>query len=320
VIVQAITVHAGIPRLPARQPPGYFRLDAAGVGLLAISDGFLVNEAPFYAPGVAPDDMADSLRRHGHREDAILVPTAALIVDTGRHLVVVDPGSGPPNRPDADGALPATEGRFMEGFDAAGLDVAEVDLVIVTHGHYDHFGGVTDGHGQLRFPNAEIAMSEREFVHWRDSGSFGAGTVPEAVERLCRQVGRTSAEAIADRVRFVQDGEEVVAGIRAISTPGHTIGHISLEIGDGPDALLVVGDAIAHHYLALEHPGQHLIADYDPRLAIASRRALLERAARERLLVQGFHFPLPSFGRITRAGDRFAWEPVMWAEDPGAPV
>jgi glyoxylase-like metal-dependent hydrolase (beta-lactamase superfamily II) len=306
-------------RIPARQPPGFYCFDAGDIRLLAVSDGHIMGVAPFYAHGVAEQEVADSLRRHRHPTDTLLVPFAGLVIDTGERLIVVDPGSGPADRPEAEGVIPATAGQFLANFKAAGLDANDVDLVIITHGHYDHFGGVTDVRGALTFPNAEVVMSESEFVHWRDRGDFGAGAGPAVVERLCKTMGRVSTAAVADRVRFVDDGDEIVAGVQAIATPGHTVGHISLLVGSGSSAVYVAGDAITHHYLALEHPGQYLGADFDPASAVASRRRVLEHLLRDELVVQGFHFPLPSFGHIIGdSADRCAWEPVMWVDDLGA--
>jgi glyoxylase-like metal-dependent hydrolase (beta-lactamase superfamily II) len=94
-------------------------------------------------------------------------------------------------------------------------------------------------------------------------------------------------------------GEDIVTGLRAIATPGHTQGHISLELAGG-DGLIVGGDVLTHPLISFTHPEWRPIADHVPDVAVETRKRLLDRLAADRSKLIGFHLPYPGAGTVER--------------------
>ena len=208
-----------------------------------------------------------------------------LVVDTGTHLVIVDTGNGPSDS--------SPRGGMLDGLAAAGIEPASVDVVITTHAHPDHVAGNTDGEGHPTFPNARYVISD---VEW---------------QRLAEQPNewsQTQLSAIADRYERITPGEDVVPGIATIPTPGHAPGQMALLIEDGGEQLLHIAD-VFHVPFQPAHPDWYLGFDADPEQTVLTRRALLERAAREGYLVIAYHTPFPGLGRIRTADDVWQWWP-----------
>ncbi|MEI2618378.1 MAG: MBL fold metallo-hydrolase [Thermomicrobiales bacterium] len=208
-----------------------------------------------------------------------------LVVDTGTHLVIVDTGNGPSDS--------SPRGGMLDGLAAAGIEPASVDVVITTHAHPDHVAGNTDGEGHPTFPNARYVISG---VEW---------------QRLAEQPNewsQTQLSAIADRYERITPGEDVVPGIATIPTPGHAPGQMALLIEDGGEQLLHIAD-VFHVPFQPAHPDWYLGFDADPEQTVLTRRALLERAAREGYLVIAYHTPFPGLGRIRTADDVWQWWP-----------
>jgi glyoxylase-like metal-dependent hydrolase (beta-lactamase superfamily II) len=116
---------------------------------------------------------------------------------------------------------------------------------------------------------------------------------------------------IKDKVRTIKPGEDIAAGLRAIDTRGHTQGHISIEIAGGREPLIVLGDALTHPVISFAHPGWTPAADHEPDLGAATRMKLLDRLARDRSPVIGYHLPFPGLGRVERKGGAFAFVPLL---------
>jgi glyoxylase-like metal-dependent hydrolase (beta-lactamase superfamily II) len=96
---------------------------------------------------------------------------------------------------------------------------------------------------------------------------------------------------------MVKPGDDVVSGVRVLATPGHTQGHVSLEVGDG---LVIGGDALTHPLISFRHPEWRPQSDHVPDLAAATRARLLDRLATDRTRLIGFHLPWPGVGYVER--------------------
>lgn len=171
-----------------------------------------------------------------------------------------------------------------------------------THAHPDHIWGLLDDFGDPQFPEATYMMGRAEWDYWWD---------PETVDRIgeARQVFAVGAkrrmEVIEDTVEFFEDGTEILPGIAAVASFGHTPGHMSFEIRNGGDAAMVVGDAIGNHHVAFARPDWPSGSDQDPQAAIKTRLRLLDRLASERMQMIGFHLPGGGMGRVERAADAY---------------
>ena len=116
-------------------------------------------------------------------------------------------------------------------------------------------------------------------------------------------------EAIEDSVVLFDDGDEILSGIAALASYGHTPGHMSFELRSGNSAALVVGDAIGNHHLAFDRPDWQAGADQDGATAVASRRMLFDRLTTEDLALVGFHLPKGGIGRAEVSGDGYRFVP-----------
>lgn len=207
-----------------------------------------------------------------------------LLVDTGDHRVLVDTGCGP--NPSRKGA-----GNLLNLLDSAGMSTADVDIVVITHGHWDHIEGNTDGQGNPTYPNARYVISD---VEW------------DNLTRDPSEIVNAQLLSIADRFERVAMDAEIVPGIRAVPAPGHTLGQIGLLIESNGERLLQSADAF-HHPVELYRPEWYFSFDADPVATVSTRRRLFEMATRENLLVLPYHFPFPGLGRIETDGDRWTW-------------
>ncbi len=117
---------------------------------------------------------------------------------------------------------------------------------------------------------------------------------------------------LRDRVTFIEDGKEILPGITAMATPGHTPGHMSFVISSGSSSLMLMADVVHNHILSLERPRFPLTFDIDGGEAIKSRIRVLDMLAANRMPVLAYHFPFPGLGNVSKAGDGFKWHPAPW--------
>lgn len=228
--------------------------------------------------------------------DPLVLPVRAYLIRTGGRLVLVDTGSGNTKGPRM-GHLPASLGKL-------GVAPGDVAAVLFTHLHMDHIGGVIDDAGRPAFPNAELVLHARE-------AEFFLDTPPEQLdERSVRNVPfqRKAMAAYAGRVRRVEDGGGL-PGIAARLAPGHTPGHTVWEVASGGAAAIVLGDVVHLGAVQLPLPLTPMIYDVDPDRAGRTRVELLGEIAARGVTVLGAHLPGRGIGRISRAGDGYAFEP-----------
>jgi glyoxylase-like metal-dependent hydrolase (beta-lactamase superfamily II) len=228
-------------------------------------------------------------------------PFTPLLVNTGAKLVLIDAATG--------GQLPAPSGSFMANLTAAGIDPKAIDAVLISHFHPDHINGIRDKDGGLVFPNAEIHVPAPEWAYWMDDANMNKA--PEAARPVWLNARRIFKD-IADKVNRFESGAEFAPGITAMLTPGHTPGHTSFIVASGNQSVLALGDVTNNPYLFLRHPDWQGVFDTDGGLAAETRRKLLDRAAADRMLIQGYHFPFPAVGYIGKTATGYDLVPAMW--------
>jgi len=170
---------------------------------------------------------------------------------------------------------------------AAGIAPEEVTVVVITHMHGDHIGGMTDDAGALTYPNARYVTGQVEYDHW-------AGTDNE---RFAAKI-----KPFAERFRFVGDGDSVVSGMTAVEAFGHTPGHMAYMVESGGEQVLLMADTANHYVWSLAYPEWEVRFDMDKASAAASRKKILGMVAADRIPLIGYHMPFPGIGYVTAEG------------------
>jgi glyoxylase-like metal-dependent hydrolase (beta-lactamase superfamily II) len=320
--IAASVVAANLPS-PARAAPriltntpqgaGFYRFKIGARDALVVSDGAFEAGSP--VPSLARDvpgaEIERTLAAAALPTDKFGLHCNALVVDTGRELVLVDTGSGT--------LFGDALGRLQRNLRNAGLGPEAIDRIILTHAHPDHLWGAVDAEFRSTFPKAQLHVPAPELAFWTAPNVSLAMTkfTPEQQKLFITNTQRALA-SWKDRIVTFRPGDEVVPGIRSISTPGHTVGHVSLRIDGGGGAQLVHTADIVHHYVTgLTHPEWSPLFDQDAEQAKTTRKKLLTELAAEKTRVLVYHFPFPGIGHVLPAtGGAFAWAPETWAWDP----
>ncbi|MFC4166268.1 MBL fold metallo-hydrolase [Teichococcus aestuarii] len=286
-------------------PPAWYRFRLGGYEATVISDGRLPLGKPEPAfPASPPEEIVGLLRGNFLPPDAATLEQNVLVLNTGRQLILFDTGMGESMGADSKMFGPTT-GRMLANMRAAGIQPEQIDLVVLSHAHCDHCWGLVDAAGNRVFPNAQVALSEADLRYWTDdSNKRGPAFMTSFIDGA-----KKNLSAYRDRMVMVKDGAEVVPGITAISTPGHTVGHTCYTIESDGQSMVYTGDLAHHHILLLQRPLWEFSFDTDPKLSAQSRSRMLDRLATDRQAVLSYHFPWPGLGHVAKAGEGYVWVP-----------
>lgn len=274
---------------------------AGGVEILTLSDGNLTLPADFIFGPMPKDELATILARFDMDPSAPLTPPCNItLLRHGDTLALFDAGSGT--------GFQSSVGALPDALAAAGIDPLDITHVIFTHGHPDHLWGALDDFDEALFANATHMMGQTEFDYWMDDATVAS--IGE--ERASFAVGaKRRLEILADDMVLFADGEAVLPGVTAQLTPGHTPGHMAFVIGQGADAVMVLGDAIGNGHIAFARPEWTSGSDQDPEMAAATRATLFAQITAEDMAVIGFHLPGGGIGRVTQADGGFIFQPAL---------
>ena len=250
----------------------------------AITDGPVESFVFGDAPG---EELGRCLSRYGGLSSSTVLPFNYLLVNDGGHCTLVDAGCGERAENEKHPGEPA--GLLTSSLSDAGLGVRDVETVVISHCHWDHFGGVVLG-GEVAFPEAEFVMSGREAEHIRSRvGGW-------ALDHL---------GLIEGRVRYVDGVEDLGGGVTVSPAPGHTPGMMVVEASSGGESLLYTSDVLIHQ-VHVEHTDWIPSFEYDRVAAAASRLRLVEESHRRNQLLFVPHIP-GVLGRVERVQDGYRW-------------
>lgn len=185
-----------------------------------------------------------------------------------------------------DTGLP--DGQIAAELKKSGRNTGDVKTILLTHLHRDHYGGLVDAEGKASFPNAAVYVSRAERAYWVD-------------EKKDQNVIRALAQ-YADRIHVFDFGDEVMPGVKALDTSGHTPGHTSFMLKSGKEKLLIIGDLIHFPHIQLPLPEVAVRYDVDPAKAILARKRIFDYVSENRIPVAGMHIPYPGILKIKKAG------------------
>jgi glyoxylase-like metal-dependent hydrolase (beta-lactamase superfamily II) len=285
-----------------KQSPAIYRYKIGSYELTALYDGIwyrpitdkFIRNAPFA-------DVEHALDAAFMPHDKLATPFTALVVNTGSKLVLIDTGTG--------GQISATAGELPDNLIAAGIDPNAVDAIVISHFHPDHINGIKDKDNKLIFPNAEIMVPAPEWSFWMDDANLNAA--PADLKPTFLNQRRIFAD-IAKQVTHYEPGKEVAPGIVTLPAPGHTPGHTVFAIHSGNQSLLVLSDTAQHPAVFARHPNWEAAFDVDGPEAVATRKKIFDRAAADRMLITGYHFPFPACGHLIKTATGYEHVPVEW--------
>ena len=305
LLLAQVTADAAAP-FAGKQAPGYFRTKVGAFEVTALFDG-----GGQIDPKLLHADIGKINQLMGRVfSDAnnIRGAIAAFLVNTGTQLILVDSGTG------GHWGGPAL-GHLVENMKLSGYTPEQVDLVLVTHLHADHVGGILARDGGLAFKNAIVRVAKADSDFWL-SEEVAAKAPKEAQEFFALARAAAAPYLKAGRWQTFIGAQQLAEGVKSRPIVGHTPGHTGYEFTSEGQTLLVWGDVVHAAPVQLPNPEVGIAYDIDGPNAIKARQELFADISAKGTLIGGAHMPFPSLGRVRRDGDGYAWVPVIYRAAP----
>ena len=278
--------------------PSHFRFKVGGFEVTTIYDGAiqLAGPRPIFGENQSDGDV-QALAMDNHLPgDKMEISFTPVMVNTGKELVMFDSGNGAGRRPNA--------GKVAATLASAGYSAEQVDIVVITHCHGDHIGGLMED-GKPLFPNARYVIGQVEYDFWSPKEKAESGPLVNAAKLV-----QSNVVANAAKMSFLKPDGEVTAGIRAVGAFGHTPGHMGYHVESEGKRFVIWADTTNHFVVSLQRPDWHVRFDMNKDDAVASRKKMLDMVAADKLLATGYHMPFPAVGYVVKHGSGYRWVPA----------
>ena len=286
------------------QVPGFYRIKVGELEVTTLFDGVAVVTPDWlFGAKATIDNVRSAVQEVPRLLDA---GDAGFLVNTGKHLILVDTGGGTWF---GGGNL----GRLADNLRRSGYEPEKVDRVFVTHLHSDHIGGLTSKEGKRLFPNAEVYVAKAESDFWLSPEL--AAKAPKEVQPFFRDAQAISAPYIkAGKWHTFSGNESIMEGVRLVGLQGHTPGHTGYEFSSQGHRILFWGDTMHSQVVQVSHPEVTVVFDVDQEAARGKRLELLQTLAHEDVIIAGPHMLFPSMGRVRSEGAGYIWAPVVYTD------
>jgi glyoxylase-like metal-dependent hydrolase (beta-lactamase superfamily II) len=280
------------------QVPAAYRFELGGFECTVVDDGplqFGTYSAELFK-GASQERIDETVAANFLDKGNFLIEQNALAVNTGTKLVLIDTGLG------FRKVYGPHSGHLLGNLRAAGIDPASIDVVALSHAHPDHVWGLAGEDGKPNFPNAQIYITQADLEYWTDEAKLSHPA-------LGRYIGpiRDTLLPLRDRMTFLKEGQDVVPGVQALSTPGHTVGHTSFVINSQGSSIVYIGDLAHQPLLQMENPRAEFSRDTDPKQGVTSRLRVFDMVATQRIPIVAYHFPWPGIGHVAKSGDNYRY-------------
>src|SRR4051812_47106256 len=286
--------------------PSRYALRVGDIDVLVVSDGVLPIPAATIAPNVDPTVRTAWLDDMFLSPDMLEWPLNVAVVRSGGRTILIDAGLGA----DPNLHLPQA-GHLIQRLEAAGIDLASVTDVVLTHMHMDHIGGLlVDGVRDRLRPDLRIHLAAAEVEFWA-SPDFSRTAMPAGFPDALRAAAKRLLNEYRSQLRTFATECEVAPGVVVCRTGGHTPGHSVVRLASGGDRLTFAGDLVFQ--VGFDHPDWHNGFEHNPEEAARVRVGLLRELAANREPLVATHLPFPSICHVAVDGDVFRCVPAVWA-------
>lgn len=283
------------------QAPGYYRILLGDFEVTALNDGTLSLDADKLL--AEPPVRTDAALKKAFVASPLETSVNAFLINTGSKLVLVDTGAGALFGP--------TLGKLLANLRAAGYQPEQVDDVLITHMHPDHVGGLM-ADGAIAFPNATIHIDRRDTDFWLSQANLDKAPA-DSKGFFQGAMASVNPAIAAGKLRTFDGDGEIVPGIRALASHGHTAGHTSYVVESKGSRLVVLGDLIHVGAVQFDDPTVTIGFDSDATAAAASRKKVFGEVSLDGALVGAAHLQFPGLGHLRAAGKAWQWVPVNYS-------
>jgi len=292
--------HAAAP-MAKTQAPGYYRMMLGDFEVTALSDGTLGLPVTNLLTNTTPEKVKKALAR-ADLTDPLETSVNAYLINTGDKLVLVDTGAGVLFGP--------TLGTLLANLKASGYQPEQVDEIYITHMHGDHVGGLMSG-DKLAFPNAVVRADKHDADYWLSKANMDAAP-KDAKDFFLGAMSSINPYAAAGKFKPFDGNTDLVPGVRAIASRGHTPGHTTYVVESKGNKLVLWGDLMHVAAVQFPNPAVTIQFDTDSKSAAKERAKAFADAAKHGYWVGAAHLPFPGVGHLRSEGSGYAWLPANY--------
>lgn len=299
-VLLAPLAQAGAPQVQT-QAPGYYRMMLGDFEVTALSDGTVGLHVEKLLQGTTPKKVESALAKW-RLGLPLETSVNGYLVNTGSKLVLIDAGAG--------GLFGPTLGNLVANLKASGYTPEQVDEIYITHMHPDHVGGLA-ADGKIVFPNAVVRADQADADFWISAANLEAA--PKDSKGFF-QGAQASLKPYVDAGRFkaISADEELVPGIKAVATHGHTKGHRNYVVESKGQKLVLWGDLMHVAAVQFPMPAVTIAFDTDQKAALAQRRKAFADAAKQGYFIGAAHLSFPGIGHLSAQGAGYSFQPTNY--------
>jgi len=281
------------------QAPGFYRMMLGDFEVTALFDGVL-DFNPKELLTHTTHAQVDELLHRSFEGDKVPTSVNAYLINTGDKLVLIDTGAGETFGPGLN--------KLQSNLKLAGYQPEQVDMVLITHMHPDHLGGLFL-EGKRMFPNAIVYAGKADAAFWLNEAEMNK--VPTEKQKFFHDAQSSMNPYVqAGKFKPILGDTQLAPGITAVDAHGHTPGHTIYAVESKGQKLMLWGDLV--HVAAVQFPEPQVTIEFDvdSNLAAVQRKKAYVEAAKGRYLVGSAHLPFPGLGHLRAARKGYEWVPV----------
>ncbi len=295
------SAHAAAPQVKT-QAPGFYRVMLGDFEVTALSDGTVALPVDQLLTDTTAAKTKKALAR-SFLNSPLETSVNGYLVNTGAKLVLIDTG--------AAGLFGPTLGNLIANLKAAGYEPEQVDEIYITHMHADHVGGLMAG-DKLAFPNATVRADKRDADYWLSKTNLDQASA-EMKGFFQGAQASLNPYVLALKFKAFEGDTELVPGITAVASYGHTPGHSVYKVESKGQMLVLWGDLMHVAAVQFSEPGVTIQFDTDSKSAAEQRKHAYAEAAKQGYLVGSAHLSFPGLGHLRVQGKGYEWVPLNYS-------